>query len=166
MPGFRANIETVAHAWQRYDTAGDWQAHNLPGNVNLRITVSEMSDWRYEALVAVHELIEAILCKHRGITEEEATVFDKQFAEDMEHDRQVLIKRLDELKTHNGPAPADEHEEADIESDLANWHHEPGDHPGCPYFDEHRFATKIEEMLAGQLGVEWDAYEKAIEDLS
>lgn len=35
-----------------------------------------MSDWRYEILVAIHELIEQSLCKHEGVTEKEVDDFD------------------------------------------------------------------------------------------
>ncbi|MDE2104132.1 MAG: hypothetical protein KGL39_43240, partial [Patescibacteria group bacterium] len=54
-------------------TAGDWR--QLP-NGDLEITVSEMADRRHVLLVAVHELIEAILCEARGISEEAVTEFD------------------------------------------------------------------------------------------
>lgn len=39
---------------------------------------------------------------------------------------------------------------------------EPGDDPKAPYFKEHQFATKIERLIAEELGVDWTAYEKAI----
>ncbi len=35
---------------------------------------------------------------------------------------------------------------------------EPGDQPEAPYFKEHQFATKIEKMLAEELGVDWNSY--------
>ena len=38
-----------------------------------------MSDWRYELLVALHELVEVNLCKHRGVTEADVDAFDKSF---------------------------------------------------------------------------------------
>lgn len=78
----RIVIETVEHKDQRYDTVGDWryldpstptvQVHGE----TLIISVSRMKDWRSEALVAVHELIEALLCKHAGITAEQVDEFD------------------------------------------------------------------------------------------
>ena len=42
----------------------------------LYITVAEMADERYEQLVALHELIEAILCQARGISETKIMKFD------------------------------------------------------------------------------------------
>jgi len=39
---------------------------------------------------------------------------------------------------------------------------EPGDQPDAPYQKEHQFATKIERMMAEELGVDWDEYENAL----
>lgn len=79
----RILIETVPHATQRYDTCGDWQwvesTTSSLGN-HLHIRVSALADWRYEALVAVHELIEALLCRERGITEADVDRFDHSWA--------------------------------------------------------------------------------------
>ena len=61
------HIKTIPHDTQRYPTVGDYWTSSA-GVEEVR--VSEMPDWRYEALVAVHELIEMILTKHRGIAEE------------------------------------------------------------------------------------------------
>ena len=36
---------------------------------------------------------------------------------------------------------------------------EPGDDPSAPYHRDHVFATKLERMLAREMGVDWDAYE-------
>jgi hypothetical protein len=78
-------IYKVRHKDQRYDTVGDWRFVNTailgePGRADLTVTVSEMNDWRYELLVGVHELIEAALCKQRGISGEAVDAFDKGFA--------------------------------------------------------------------------------------
>lgn len=42
---------------------------------------------------------------------------------------------------------------------------EPGDSPKAPYRKEHKFATKIEKMVAKELGVDWKRYERAINNL-
>lgn len=42
---------------------------------------------------------------------------------------------------------------------------EPGDNPEAPYFNEHQFATKIEKVMAKELGVNWKEYEKTVNDL-
>lgn len=69
----KITIETIPHSQQRYDTCGDWL---FDDNGDLLIRVSELGDWRYEALVGVHELIEVLICKHRGISQEEVDKFD------------------------------------------------------------------------------------------
>lgn len=66
------SIKTVEHARQRYPTCGDWQFLN--GGIYVK--VSALPDWRYELLVGIHEVVEAALCKHRGISEEAVTAFD------------------------------------------------------------------------------------------
>ncbi len=70
------SIKTIPHAAQRYETVGDWFFDDAG---NLKIRVSDVGNPRYEFLVAYHELTEAMLCKERGISEEEVTEFDKQF---------------------------------------------------------------------------------------
>jgi hypothetical protein len=39
---------------------------------------------------------------------------------------------------------------------------EPGDHPDCPYRDEHRFAMIVEQLMAHELGVDWHDYDQNI----
>jgi hypothetical protein len=39
---------------------------------------------------------------------------------------------------------------------------EPGDDRKAPYHKEHVFATKVEKMLAAELGIEWNAYDEYI----
>lgn len=70
----RISIVTIPHEHQRYPTVGDWFSR-WPDYV-LQVRVSETGDSRYNALVAVHELIEALLCEARGISEESVTAFD------------------------------------------------------------------------------------------
>ena len=60
----KINIETIPHGDQRYPTVGDyWDDENGV----MQVRVSDMKDWRYEALVIIHELVEMFLTKHRGI---------------------------------------------------------------------------------------------------
>ena len=57
----KTQIETVPHGSQRDPTVGDY-SDDEAGVEQVR--VSEMPDWRYETLVAVHEMVERILVKH------------------------------------------------------------------------------------------------------
>ena len=77
----RIVIETIPHGAQRYPTVGDWQfdRHPLTGEDALYIKVSEFGSANMHMLVAVHELVEALLCKHRDIAEREVDQFDKAF---------------------------------------------------------------------------------------
>jgi hypothetical protein len=69
----KITIETIPHDQQRFPTwAGDWQ---IDQQGNIAIQVSELGDWRYEALVIHHELTEVLLCKARGITTEMVDAF-------------------------------------------------------------------------------------------
>jgi hypothetical protein len=56
-----------------------------------------------------------------------------------------------------------------FEKDRALGLHSPDEEPGdsflAPYNREHVFASKIERMLANELGVDWKEYEKTITDL-
>lgn len=74
----KITIETIAHSAQRYPTVGDWFFDEAG---NLHITVSQLSDWKREALVAVHELVEVLICKQEGITQEMVDAFDIKYEE-------------------------------------------------------------------------------------
>lgn len=69
-------IETIPHQDQRYTTVGDWFSDP---DGTLHIKVSELSDWRREALIAVHELVEVLLCKNAGILQVDVDKFDKNW---------------------------------------------------------------------------------------
>jgi hypothetical protein len=71
----RVVIETIDHSKQRYATVGDWQVK--PDG--LHITVSKMSDPRYEFLVGMHEVIEAYLALHAGVSPETVAKFDRAY---------------------------------------------------------------------------------------
>lgn len=128
----KITIEVIHHDKQRYETCGDWY-YNEAGE--LVIKVSETTT-KYEFLVAIHELIEAVLCDFKGIKEEDVTAFDKQF-EDM---------RI---------------EYPDIVGDK-----EPGNEDNAPYFHEHAMASRVENWLVTSIGVDPVQYEKTINDLT
>lgn len=65
-------IEVIPHAKQRYNTLGDW----LFEGDDLVIRVSASGDWRSDMLVAIHELVEVVLCKADGVTQEVVDAFD------------------------------------------------------------------------------------------
>lgn len=121
-------IKTIPHNKHRYATCGDWW---FDKKGDLQIRVSDMGNWKYEYLVALHELIEVALCKERGIKQEDVDDFDMQFEKEREEGQ------------HD--------EEA-----------EPGDDRRAPYKKEHFFATNIEFMMIGELGVDNNDYADTI----
>ena len=67
------NVNVIPQSKQRYPTVGDWIFNGL-GDLNMKI--SDMGNPKYELMVAIHEMIEAYLCRERGISEESVTAFD------------------------------------------------------------------------------------------
>ena len=121
-------IDIIDHGKQRYDTVGDWyyDASNV-----LHIKVSKMADARHELLVAIHEMIEAVLCEEENIAEEEVTAFDVAY----------------EANRKDGDVT------------------EPGDSIKAPYYKQHQIATGMEKILAAVMHVDWNSYEKDINQL-
>ena len=69
----KITIEFIPHLEQRYNTCGDW-SFDADGNLNIK--VSNMATTNGPLLVAIHELIEALLCDHAGITPKQVDEFD------------------------------------------------------------------------------------------
>ena len=63
----KITIEVIEHKDQRLGVIGDWY---FEPNGDLVVRVSDLGDWKYNFLVGRHEMDEAILCKHAGITTE------------------------------------------------------------------------------------------------
>lgn len=150
----RIKIEVIPHNHQRYDTVGDWQWDEFG---NLFIKVSDLNHQRInrviretnperhfekgpnmayyepqiekdtsgECLIAIHELIEAVLCRFNfpEITGEEVDKFDM------------------------GPGKK-----------LAD----PGDDQRAPYHRQHLCASVVERLIAKELNINWQEYEKRI----
>ena len=119
----RINAYEIPHSEHETDTIGDWKFEDEL----LTIEISNLRNKRYFYLIAVHEIIEAILCEDRGIAEEEVTAFDVAF-------------------------------EKERDKALHSIFDEPGGDKNSPYHAEHNFATKVEKMLAKELGIDWRKY--------
>ena len=135
----KINIKTVQHNEQIYSTCGDWKwthvARNEGDETVLDITVSSTGNENYNALIAIHEMVEALLCKHNSITGEAVTTWDEKF------------------------------EKARAEYPEIFGDREPGDHPGAPYHEQHLFASRLEQSLALELGVDWQEYNRVVNGL-
>ena len=69
----RIVVRTIPHAHQAYPTVGDW----VFNGDELIVFVSELGDTNMEFLVALHEMIEAMVCDKAGIAEIDVSSFDK-----------------------------------------------------------------------------------------
>ena len=70
----RVEITSIPQEQQRYRTLGDyWRAAD--GDIFIR--VQKFDDWRYEFLIALHELVEEAITRQRGIAEPEIKAFDE-----------------------------------------------------------------------------------------
>lgn len=130
--------KTIPHTEQRYNTCGDWwftaEGDLKPEDI-LHVRVSHLGNADMEALIGIHEVVEALLCKKRGIEEKDVSKFDELY------------------------------EKARTEYPEILGESEPGDHPKAPYNKEHEFATRLEHSLSMELGVDWQEYNKKINDL-
>lgn len=73
---FESNVQPCRNA-----QCGDWCLFE-GGNPTITVASIKMSDWRYEFLIQLHELVEAVLCKHKGISDEAVTAFDTKFEDE------------------------------------------------------------------------------------
>lgn len=63
----------------RNEQAGDWRFTNpFLGNY-LYATSVPLKDSRHRFLIQFHEMVEAVLCAHRGISDYQVTEFDEMF---------------------------------------------------------------------------------------
>lgn len=69
-------IFSIPHKFQEYPTCGNWA---IMGTGQVVVFVSDTTRWEFNAAIAVHELIEALLCARRGIHENMVTDFDIAF---------------------------------------------------------------------------------------
>ena len=73
------DIQVIENSQHRPGISGaDW-FYTKEGD--LKVRVSKMSDWRYEVCLALHEVVEAILCKYNGIAYTVVDEFDRPYEE-------------------------------------------------------------------------------------
>ena len=75
----QVHVEIVPPKCMRYRTVGDWLFLS-PGCLMIR--VADTGNWKYNTLVAIHELIEVVLCKNDGVTEKQVDSFDLAHQDD------------------------------------------------------------------------------------
>ena len=71
----KITIDFIPHLEQRYNTCGDW-VFDQNGDLSIHVSDTSDTDYRFSHLVAIHELIEALLCLEQGVTTQEVDAFD------------------------------------------------------------------------------------------
>jgi hypothetical protein len=134
----KIKIEVISHLAQRYNTVGDWQfARDPTGTASeLTIRVSDVDGGTGNMLIAIHELIEALLCEHAGVKETDVDAFDMNWTTRKAwwHSESSLLK-------------------------------EPGDDIDAPYYQQHQIASSIERMVAARMWVDWAKHEAYVDEL-
>ena len=153
MASMRIIIETIDHKDQRYPTCGDWIALRKGQKINgvavdegvheIGVRISNVGDWRMEALVGIHELVEAILCIDKGISQKSVDEFDIAFEEAREEGFKVF----------------------EFQDNFYGEDAEPGDSPDAPYHIQHGYATAVERMLCAAMNIPWATYESRLKEL-
>jgi hypothetical protein len=112
-------IEFIPHNQQRYDTLGDWRFVQQGNKKVLLISISKMKDRRSELAVAVHELVESLLCAEANITPEMVDEWDFNYPKGEEpgddirapyHVEHVIASRIEKEICHSTGLLLTEHE--------------------------------------------------------
>lgn len=130
-------VRVVRHDEQRYDSWGDWI---WDADGRLLINLSAMTDQRHDFLGAVHEILEALVCRYTGVTQEQVDAFDFPYEE----------ARGKGIKTATCGCPITE---------------DPGMDAHAPYRHAHVFAMGVEYGLARIINVDAAEYDKGCIDL-
>ena len=48
-------------------------------NGDLTVQIAPMSDWRREFLLGIHEVVEAVVCRHTGVSQKAVDAFDQEY---------------------------------------------------------------------------------------
>jgi hypothetical protein len=75
----QVHVEVVPPKSMRYRTVGDW-LFLFPGCLMIR--VADTGNWKYNILVAIHELIEVVLCRDAGVSAKQVDRFDLAHQDD------------------------------------------------------------------------------------
>jgi len=135
----RIDIRTIPHSDQRYLTSGDWFWSEDETVLNIRI--SHMRNSRHEFCLSLHELVEAMLCWFGGVPQSAADEFDMPYETD---------HAAGKARYHCG-CPRKEFSD-------------PGSDIHAPYHWQHRIADVVERTVAAILKIDWEAYDREVDD--
>lgn len=71
-------VHTIPYESMRYASAGDWIFEK---DGSLTIFVADYGNWKYETLIAVHEIVEAMICRWKNVPQSKVDAFDIAFEE-------------------------------------------------------------------------------------
>lgn len=125
-------IDTIPHTEQRYPTWADWEQRGE----TVTISISDVNNWRYHRLAAIHELLEETVCRHMGITQQMVDDFDADY-----ENRRMAGERS-----------------AACGCEITN---DPGSDIHAPYRLAHKYAESVEYGLARILDVDAKEYDAA-----
>jgi hypothetical protein len=72
------DIRVIPHSEQRYETVGDWYWSSDYMTPVLHIRVSDTGNEVSNFLLIIHELIEALTCHVRGVSQSDVDHFDME----------------------------------------------------------------------------------------
>lgn len=73
----RFKLDTVDISDNRYPSVDDWFDPVIwTEELRFKTQTADLGNWKYNALILIHALIEQILCYANGITDEQVTEFD------------------------------------------------------------------------------------------
>lgn len=136
----RIDWKIIDHNKQRYLTSGDWFWTREEGEHVLNVRISRMSDHRYELCLGVHEVVEAILCWHAAIAQEDVDAFD------------IGVEDAHAAGATHYPCGCARRELSD-----------PGSDKHAPYHKQCMLANGIERVVAFALGIHWHSYDEQVD---
>ena len=140
----RTCTQDIERAWQALKRAAHPRIHTFLATSDIhlkyKLRISQMTSEKMETCLAIHGLVEMILAVAENVP------FEKIDEWDMEYEK----------------ARAAGHKNVACGCEL---YEEPGDDPHAPYHNLHVTASKCEKLVAEHLQIDWQEYEKAIEDL-
>jgi len=132
------DIRSIPEAMHRYPTEGDWWFDNTTviGNDSvLHVRVSDNQPYNSQVSIALHEAIEAILCRENGVTGAEVDKWDKEY-----EDYRGLL------------TPESDNDEVALPCGCSvTATSEPGDDIHSPYYRYHVAATLCESLIEASM---------------
>ncbi|MGH7746246.1 MAG: hypothetical protein ACREQ5_16025 [Candidatus Dormibacteria bacterium] len=151
------NVKVVPQEDQDYETLGNWwytPVEDILSPRTLEIRISDTGNPVNSMLLAIHELVEAVLCYTSGIDQDRVTDFDILYEEariNLHETNSTGIAGICLKDAFGGHDPITEDSE-------------PGDDTYAPYQVQHQAATLVEQFVCERMGRRWMAYNDSLLD--